>query len=148
MNRLQFFQKQKINTFLYLVFTSILLLNFSFEGFAQGTWAAKTSVPPSGRYQSFGLSASGKGYIGCGSGDAISYRDLWEYNPLINTWTQKADYPGIGFRAQTAFVVNDKIYVTCGLTQSTAQSEMYELVVLKGCCVIVMVGQGGVNSKN
>ena len=45
------------------------------------------------------------GYIGTGNGPSGPSSDLWQYAPVTNTWTQKANLPtnprfrGIGFSA-------------------------------------------------
>jgi N-acetylneuraminic acid mutarotase len=47
----------------------------------------------------------------------MTLKDFWEYNPVTNSWTQKADYPGnggAGVYYATAFVLDFKGYVVGG----------------------------------
>ena len=50
------------------------------------------------------------------NGDYID--DVWCFNPQTNAWNKKADYPGVGAKGLTSFVLNDKIYVGLGQTTS------------------------------
>ena len=65
------------------------------------SWTQMADLPGSARRDAIGFSAGGKGYIGLGVDNHISTqgnkkKDLWEFDPLLNTWLQKADYPGGG----------------------------------------------------
>jgi N-acetylneuraminic acid mutarotase len=61
------------------------------------------------------FSARGKGYICCGQGDNANFLyDMWEYDPALDVWTQKADFPGSARRGAVAFVINDLAYVGTG----------------------------------
>jgi hypothetical protein len=44
-----------------------------------------------------GFSIGNKGYLGTGlDHDYPSYKkDFWEYDPVANAWTQKADFGGL-----------------------------------------------------
>src|SRR6185312_14023072 len=56
-----------------------------------------------------------KGYIGFGQDGSQSNvkKDLWEYDPTANTWTKKADCPGVARDGSSVFVLNGKAYL-CG----------------------------------
>jgi N-acetylneuraminic acid mutarotase len=58
---------------------------------------------------------SGKAYIG-GGNDGNARRELYEYDPVANTWTKKADFPNINgiYRAQ-GFAIGTKGYVGAGI---------------------------------
>ena len=61
------------------------------------TWTQKANFGGGLRSNAIGLSIGTKGYIGTGvnSSVAISPKfDFWEYNPVANTWTQKANFGG------------------------------------------------------
>ncbi len=48
-----------------------------------------------------------------GGQDTYYYKDLWEYDPLNDAWTKKADFPNGRFRA-VAFAIGNKGYVGTG----------------------------------
>lgn len=63
-----------------------------------------------------GFSVGNKGYLGTGgdfSGGAY-YDDLWEYNPVTDSWTQKANLPGPTRYRAVAYGVGSKGYVGTG----------------------------------
>ncbi len=64
-------------------------------------WTQKASMPALARRNAIGFAIEGKGYVGTGvdldDGDlAQKLKDFWEYDPMGNSWTAKADYPGGG----------------------------------------------------
>ncbi len=73
------------------------------------TWAQKANFGGSGRDSAFGFSIGSKGYIGGGYSFIVPPNlplDFWEYDPALNTWTQKANIPahcvgGTGFSIGT-----------------------------------------------
>src|ERR1051325_8680825 len=85
------------------------------EGFAQGTWVQKASLPGFARGEAFHFSIGNKGYIGGGqNSSSICYQDFWEWDQPTNTWTQKANFGG-GRRAEAvSFTIANKGYVTTG----------------------------------
>lgn len=46
------------------------------------------------------------------SGNVLN--DLWQYDPILNNWTQKASKPGTLLAASSAFVIGDTAYVVGG----------------------------------
>ena len=60
-------------------------------------WIQKASLGAVGRHRGTGCATSHRGYMGLGhvngTGQDISYKDWWEYDPAADTWTQKADFP-------------------------------------------------------
>lgn len=81
------------------------------------TWVQKTSLPGDARCAAIGFSISDKGYIGCGntqiSGSNFK-NDFWEYNPLNNSWTQKANMGDRPKCYSVAFVIDSLGYVVSG----------------------------------
>ncbi len=73
------------------------------------TWAQKTSFPGGARYSSHVFVINNKAYFCSGaywsgiSGDYTPYNDVWEYDPLTDTWTQKNNFPGPGRHDAFAF---------------------------------------------
>jgi N-acetylneuraminic acid mutarotase len=56
-----------------------------------------------------------KGYVALGQAQTVPYlNDLWEFDPLTESWTQKADFIGPPRRQAVSFVISDKAYVGTG----------------------------------
>ena len=85
------------------------------------TWTQKADLPGVARRDAIAFSLNGNGYVGTGIDNANALigsklKDLWEYAPAANTWTQKADFPGSGANGiyfATAFTADNKGYI-CG----------------------------------
>jgi len=96
------------------------------------SWTEK-SFPPELGYFGGGVafSINGKGYLGIGwvhqlGGDVNNF---YEYDPLSDKWTRKADFPGYLRDAATSFSLpNGKGYVGMGLAkpQMEYQKDMWE----------------------
>ena len=73
-----------------------------------------------------GFSIGNKGYIGTGySGSGISdVDDFWEYDPVTNEWTQKADYAGGPEQMAVGFSIGNKGYI--GLGRKKMDSDFWE----------------------
>src|SRR6185503_14190540 len=67
---------------------------------ASNVWTPKANFPGAARGYAVGFATANKGYIGGGfsgtPGVFVAYIDFYEYDPLTDTWTQVADYPGAG----------------------------------------------------
>jgi N-acetylneuraminic acid mutarotase len=83
-------------------------------GGGSGTWTRKANFPDGGRFCAFGFSIGNKGYIGGGQG-SYSYdkSDFWEFDPVLNTWTQKASLEKTSYGA-VGFSIGNKGYFGCG----------------------------------
>ncbi len=58
-----------------------------------------------------------KGYVGTGSDALNSYKkDIWEYDPATNIWTQKADFGGSARTGAVAFVIGTNAYLGTGFS--------------------------------
>ena len=85
------------------------------------SWTQMADLPGPARRDAIGFAAGGKGYIGLGVDNQVSIlgnkmQDLWEFDPILNSWLQKADYPGGGGNGaffSTVFVAQEKAFV-CG----------------------------------
>ena len=93
------------------------------------TWAQMTTATQiSTRRNATAVTIGTKGYVGLGADSSVSWAgtilaDWWEYDPGLNDWSQKANYPGgfdiSGFTGvggvyfSTAFAIGTKGYV-CG----------------------------------
>lgn len=89
-------------------------------------WIQKASLPAPGRSFATGFSIGNKGYIATGSKvkriplgnntyvlDSLM-KDVWEYDPVTDNWTRKADFGGLGRARAVAFVLNNKAYMGSG----------------------------------
>lgn len=89
---------------------------------ATDVWTQRASLPGSVRRNAIGVTVGSVAYVGLGidsneAGPGVPLKDLWEYNPASNSWTQKADFPGAGGSGvyfATAFCLDYKLYVTGG----------------------------------
>jgi N-acetylneuraminic acid mutarotase len=113
------------------------LMRRDFWEFDPGTnsWTQKADFGGIGRRNAVGFSIGTKGYIGTGMDNSEAYmgntlNDFWEYDPVTNTWTQRAPYPGAGGAGiyyATGFGANGKGYICCGkIGPSYYSSEMWE----------------------
>lgn len=81
-------------------------------------WTQKTPIPGAPRDHAGAFVIGQKGYVvngtvGEGPGSVL-LREVWEYDPQLDSWTRKADMPeGVG--APACFVLNDRGYVVTGL---------------------------------
>jgi N-acetylneuraminic acid mutarotase len=70
------------------------------------------------RRSAVGISIGNRGYTGMGVGGTISgdtiFTDWWEFDPVLNTWTQKASFPFNGRMFAVAFPVGGKGYFGTG----------------------------------
>ncbi len=83
------------------------------------TWTKKNQNHPLGTTTSlqgaFAFVVNGKAYIG-GGNDGNARRELYEYDPVANTWTKKEDFPNTnGIYRTQAFAIGTKGYVGAGV---------------------------------
>ncbi|HUM48326.1 MAG TPA: hypothetical protein PLD84_15450, partial [Chitinophagales bacterium] len=84
---------------------------------ATDAWTQKADVGGTGRDYAVGFSIGNKGYIGTGEffdGSFHFYNDFWEYDPLSNVWTKKADFGGAGRANAVGFSIGNKGYIGTG----------------------------------
>jgi len=67
------------------------------------------------RKSSIGFGVKGYGYVGLGSGIALFFKDVWQYNDTTQVWTQVADFGGTARREAVAFTLDTLAYVGSGL---------------------------------
>ena len=89
---------------------------------AQNTWMKKASFVMK-RERAVGFSIGDYGYLSTGEDTANNvYNDLWQYDPVADTWTQKANLPGLARRNAIAFTIDDKGYLGTGISASVSWS--------------------------
>ncbi|MBO9702606.1 MAG: T9SS type A sorting domain-containing protein [Sporocytophaga sp.] len=103
--------------FLQFVFTAFINPSFCQT---PDSWTKKNHVgfnkpdAPLSRFGAVGFSINNKGYIGAGKNDNGNQIDFWEYDPITNVWTQKADFIGGGRYNAVGFSISNKGYVGTG----------------------------------
>jgi N-acetylneuraminic acid mutarotase len=98
-------------------------------------WSQKANLPGAARRDAVGFAIAGKGYVAAGIDNDESLmgnilNDLWQYDPVSNSWIQKASYPGgsgFGIYFATAFTIDSKGYICCGKKgPSVYSNELWE----------------------
>src|ERR1044071_3179889 len=100
----------KTFTFLFMM-GSVINLNSSK---AQDTWVQKADFGGVSRASAVGFSINTKGYIGSGyfyNGTLHVFKDFWEYDPLTDSWTQKANLGGVARSGAIGFSIGNKGYI-------------------------------------
>jgi len=92
--------------------------------FAQYSWKPKNNIPGGVRCGGFGFAIGGKGYVGAGYNGA-NLNSVWEYNPALDSWTQKTSLP-VAARWVTSFVIGTDGYVFGGITSSGHSNSLYK----------------------
>ncbi|WP_456462112.1 IPT/TIG domain-containing protein [Reichenbachiella sp.] len=107
------------------------VVDFDQQFDVNGIWRDGPSFSGEGRRSGVSFSMNGKGYIGLGidalysTSTTISgkvFSDLWEFDPVSNSWTRKSDFPGKARYYASSFVINNFAYVGIGLEGLTGNS--------------------------
>ena len=86
------------------------------------SWVNRPNLPSTSRSTVRSFNIGSKGYfIGGETAAATNLVDTWEYNTETNSWSQKADYPGVGTQKGVAFSINGIGYYGFG----TAGGQLY-----------------------
>jgi N-acetylneuraminic acid mutarotase len=82
------------------------------------------------RSNASGFSIGGKAYIGVGfvmAGATLTYRkDFWEYDPATDSWTQKADFGGVGRYNAVGFSVGNKGFIGTGISATGVRKDFWQ----------------------
>src|SRR4030095_12791456 len=101
---------------LVLLFVALLIIAFAY-GQSPNSWTQKAHFGGTARTGAVGFGIGSKGYLGTGhfyDNKDHYYKDFWEYDPELNTWTQKADFGGNARRDAVGFSIGSKGYVGTG----------------------------------
>ena len=82
-------------------------------GHTANTWAQMRNISIA-RSGNVGFSIGTKGYMGLGTTNSGVTNDFWEYNPIADTWTQKANFGGSARELAVGFAIGSKGYVGTG----------------------------------
>lgn len=76
-------------------------------------------APFTGGLRSGGVSFAldDKGYYGLGKSGDSYLSDLWQYDPVADSWRQLSDFPSTGLDMAISFVIGDTAYVSLGRFQ-------------------------------
>lgn len=92
------------------------------------TWTQKNNIPEndgfSARYGSVAFSIGSKGYV-LGGYDGNYLKDLWEYDPTADSWSQKTSLPGSKRMNAVAFVIDNIAYVCTGIENAAYPSDFW-----------------------
>jgi N-acetylneuraminic acid mutarotase len=97
---------------------------------ALNTWTKKADFGGGVRWYATGFGIGSKGYIGTGGSTQYGItvqKDLWEYDPVLNTWTKKADFPGVARWYAVGFGIGMKGYIGTGQDSNfTYQKDLWD----------------------
>lgn len=90
-------------------------------------WTLLESFPGEGRRYGYAFEANGKLYAGGGENDMQRFGDLWEYDPGVNKWIARTDFPGAA-RSQTySLGINNQGFVGGGfIEEGNSTNELYK----------------------
>ncbi len=78
------------------------------------SWSTLATPPLPARNNQVAIAYNGKIYVGFGDWGGTVFKDWWEYDVCTQTWTRKADFPGVARTLPFVFEINGKIYVGGG----------------------------------
>lgn len=81
---------------------------------SKAQWTQMASIPINGFYGATGFSIGNKAYIIAGKDNSNCYNNVWEYNSVNDSWTQKANFPGTCRNDGVSFAINGKGYYGTG----------------------------------
>ena len=91
----------------------------------QDKWTQKSSFPGIARVKAAAAVVNGKAYVGLGFNISLGVynydaclKDFWMYDPISDTWVQKADFPSNYTDACGCFVSNNEIYIFTGMNSA------------------------------
>jgi N-acetylneuraminic acid mutarotase len=90
-----------------------ILLTFSSSLYSQ-SWEAKSDIPI-GRHHPISFAIDGKGYAVTGTNSfGQTTKDVYQYDPVADSWTQLDDFPGANRSFGIGVVANGKAYLGFG----------------------------------
>lgn len=102
---------------------TLLFVMLSLSGQSFWKWTKVQALSNGKRFESTSFSINGKGYVTCGvDTNDNCYNDLWEYDPVFNFWTQKANLPASYRRAAFGFELSGKGYLGGGIDDAVTSA--------------------------
>lgn len=102
-------------------FLPVVFLLLAIVTDAQVTWSGKNIFSGQPRFKAAGFDVNGKGYVVGGrvSNSPVTYtNDVWEYDPIDDTWTQKLNFT-YAVVQPVSFSIGNKGYVVGGAKQGS-----------------------------
>lgn len=94
-----------------------------------GYWVRVSDFDGIARSEASSFSIGDKGYLVCGydaNKSSTRFNDLWEYDMEMDSWTQKASFPGAARSNATAFALNNKGYLGTGYDGTNPLNDFWE----------------------
>ena len=128
-------KKYRLSIVIVFLCSINILFNANMLFAAAGTWIQKANFGWTGteekgtaRVDAVGFNIGDKGYVGTGY-DGSNEKDFWEYDPVADIWTQKADFGGTEGTARQAavgFSIGNKGYLGTGYDGSSGTKDFWE----------------------
>jgi N-acetylneuraminic acid mutarotase len=86
---------------------------------AADQWTPKADFPGAGRFLPAAFVIGTRGYLGTGmlgGPPFLSATDFWEYDPVADLWTRKAEFPGAARGYSLGFSINGRGVLGLGMT--------------------------------
>lgn len=94
--------------------------------FKKGSWTKIEDFPGGKRTKALQFKLNGKYYVGFGGVGYLDYTtDLWEYDPVTDTWSNKSDPPA-PVDGGVSFVVGDYAYIGQGESYLTPSKRFWK----------------------
>ena len=101
--------------------TLVVAVCFSASCFSQGLWSQK-ATPPFANNGTTSFSIQSLAYVYTGR----ATNNFFAYDPVANTWTALADFPGQARSSAAGFATDSFGYIGAGGTNTTAVSDFYK----------------------
>jgi N-acetylneuraminic acid mutarotase len=93
------------------------------------SWTQIANFAGGNRFHAGCFAIGNKGYVGIGSAAYPVYswpQDFWEYDPVANSWTQRANFPAQGRYTVASFSIGSKGYMGTGWRSGIYYNDFYE----------------------
>ena len=107
----------------HIVYLFLVLSPFVAQSQTQNFWTKKNDFTGLKRTRAASFVVENHGYVSGGVDTSETVlNDLWQYDPVMDTWAQMASLPGSVRRDAIAFSIGTKGYLGTGIDSSEAQS--------------------------
>ncbi len=94
------------------------------------TWTQKAAINYDDswtiiRRYAVAFTLNGKGYVGLGENSGVR-TDIWEYDPVLDTWNDKTAFEASARQEAVSFVVNNRAFAGLGRSASYYFTDIYE----------------------
>jgi hypothetical protein len=108
------------------------------------SWVRKSDFPGAAREFACGFEINGLGYLGTGHNGGFPEWDFYEYNPVSDSWVQKANFSNTyGVSAATSFVSGNFGYIGLGWTSNGYTDQFWKYDPWNNAWTQVAVFPGG-----